>query len=191
MDKLKIITSTTRPGRKGDAVASWVFDFVNDKNLFNVELLNIAEWALPLLNESAHPRLRKYEHDHTKKWSATIDEADAFIVVLAEYNFGIPAPIKNAIDYLYHEWRYKPIGFVSYGGISGGIRSLQMIKQIVTGLNMMPLSESVSIPSFSKYIDEAGKFQSYEIVEKSLDTLAKELVRWSDTMKGLRAHKGQ
>jgi NAD(P)H-dependent FMN reductase len=187
MDKLKIITSTTRPGRKGIAVASWLYEFVTNNNpAFEIELIDLVEVSLPLLDEAAHPRLKKYEHEHSKRWSKQIDEADAYIIVLAEYNLGIPAPIKNAIDYLYHEWRYKPVGFVSYGGLSGGIRALQMIKQVVTGLNMMPLSESVSIPTFSTHFNEEGQFKGYDKLEKSVTTLMHELARWSQALKPLR-----
>lgn len=183
---LKIITSTTRPGRKGTAVAAWILDVARAYGQFNVALLDLADIGLPLLDESAHPRLKKYEHDHTKSWSKQINEAEAFIIVLAEYNYGMPAPIKNAIDYLYHEWRHKPIGFVSYGGVSGGIRSLQMIKQVVTGLNMMPIAESVTLPGFSKFIDENGKFKAEEIHTKSANTMLQELQKWTKVMQQLR-----
>src|SRR5436305_2057774 len=98
MYTLKIITSTTRPGRKGDAIAVWVNEVAKTFTDFSTEILNLAEINLPLMDEAAHPRLRQYTHDHTKKWSAKIEEADAFIIVLAEYNYGFPAPIKNAID---------------------------------------------------------------------------------------------
>ena len=119
MTKLKIITSTTRPGRKGASIAAWVSEVLKSHPEFEVEVLDLGLINLPLMDEAAHPRLKTYEHAHTKKWSAKIEEADAFIVVLAEYNFGFPAPIKNAIDYLHQEWAYKPMGFVSYGGLSG------------------------------------------------------------------------
>lgn len=123
MINLKIITSTTRPGRKGVVVANWIKDFAITGGKYNVELLDLAEINLPFMDEPNHPRLQQYQHEHTKKWSAAIDAADAFIIVLGEYNFSFPAPIKNAIDYLLNEWKYKPVGFVSYGGISAGLRS--------------------------------------------------------------------
>ena len=129
MNKLKIITSTTREGRKGIFVANWITELAMASGKYEVELLDLAVINLPLMNEPNHPRLRQYQHEHTKKWSATIESADAFIIVLAEYNFGFPAPIKNALDYLYNEWKYKPVAFVSYGGIAGGMRSMQMLKQ--------------------------------------------------------------
>jgi len=186
MNSLKIITSSTRPGRKGIAVAKWITDQAVQNGRFNVQLLDLAKIGLPFMDEPNHPRLRQYQHEHTKKWSAVIDSADAFIIVLSEYNFGFSAPIKNALDYLYHEWRYKPVAFISYGGISGGLRSAQMLKQVVTSLNMMPLAESVSIPFFSKYINSEEEFVPEEPLTKSVQTMLAELERWSETLKKMR-----
>jgi NAD(P)H-dependent FMN reductase len=186
MNSLKIITSTTRPGRKGISIARWVFSQALQFGKFESELLDLAEIGLPLMDEPNHPRQKNYQHEHTKKWSKMIDSADAFIIVLSEYNFSIPAPIKNAIDFLFHEWRYKPVAFVSYGGVSGGLRSTQMMKQVVTSLNMMPISESISIPFFSKYINDEEDFVPDEIVTKSLQVLLTELERWSEALKKMR-----
>lgn len=185
MNKLKIITSTTRPERQGIALATWVADYVSNKSDFDSELLDLAEIGLPLLDEPKHPRLKEYTHDHTRKWSAKIGQADAFVIVLGEYNHGYPAPIKNAIDFLFHEWRHKPVGFVSYGGVSGGMRSMQMLKPTITALSMMPLAESVSIPNFARHIDQHGVFQGYELLEKSMDVMLK-LARWSEALKSIR-----
>lgn len=185
MNKLKIITSTTRPGRKGILVANWIKEIAVATGRFDVELLDLAEINLPLMDEPNHPRLQQYQHEHTKKWSATINAADAFIIVLSEYNFSFPAPVKNALDYLFNEWKYKPIGIVSYGGVSGGLRSTQMLKQVVTALSMMPIMEAVSIPFFSKYIHE-DKFAPEEVVTKSAHTMLAELERWSEALKTMR-----
>jgi len=141
---------------------------------------------LPFLDEPAHPRLQQYQHEHTKKWSATINAADAFIIVLSEYNFGIPAPIKNAMDFLYKEWMYKPIDFASYGGISGGLRSTQMLKQVATALHMLPLTEAVSVPFFSKDINEKGEFVPEEVVTRSAQAMLNDLERYCEASKVLR-----
>ena len=186
MNKLKIITSTTRPGRKGIAVANWITALAKQSSKYDVELLDLAVINLPLMDEPNHPRLQKYQHEHTKQWSDTINNADAFIIVLAEYNFGFPAPIKNALDFLYNEWKYKPVAFVSYGGISAGLRSLQMLKQVVTGMHMMPVVESVSVPFFAKYVDEQTVFHPEEVVTKSADAMFQSLERWTEAMKPLR-----
>ena len=186
MYNLKIITSTTRPSRKGPAVAKWIFEFARQHSSFNIELLDLAEINLPFIDEHQHPRFQKYEHEHTKKWSATINAADAFIIVNAEYNYGFPAPLKNALDYLYNEWNYKPVAFVSYGGIAGGIRSMQMLKQVVTAMKMMPIVEAVNIPFFTKHIDDQNNFNADETVEKAAQGMLSELLRWTEALKLMR-----
>ena len=90
----------------------------------------------------------------------------------------MPPTLLNAIDFLYKEWNYKPVGIVSYGGVSGGLRSAQMCKQVITTVKMMPIYEAVGIPFVEKHIDENGKFISYEAADKSADTLLHELLKW-------------
>ncbi|MFS8617461.1 MAG: NAD(P)H-dependent oxidoreductase [Solitalea sp.] len=184
---LKIITSTTRPGRHGSAVAKWVHALASQQSGMNVELLDLSEINLPLLDEPNHPRLGQYQHQHTKAWSAKIAEADAFIIVLAEYNYGFPAPIKNAIDYLFKEWAYKPVGIVSYGGVSGGLRSAQMLKQVVTTLHMMPLNPSVTIQFVAQYINAEGEFVPDDAHVAAAGTLFAELNKWAQALKTIRA----
>jgi NAD(P)H-dependent FMN reductase len=186
MNKVKIITSTTREGRKGIAVANWITEVAKENKNYEVELLDLAQINLPFMDEPNHPRLQQYKHEHTKNWSAKISAADAFIFVLAEYNFGFPAPIKNAIDYLFNEWKYKPVAFVSYGGVSGGLRSTQMLKQVVTAIHMTPIVEQVNIPFFAKLIDDKGIFQPNETIIKSADVMLTELERWSEALKTMR-----
>lgn len=186
MDNIKIITSTTRERRKGIAVAAWITAVAKQTNKYNVELLDLARINLPFMDEPNHPRMQQYKHDHTKQWSETINAADAFIIVLAEYNFGFPAPIKNAIDYLFNEWMYKPVAFVSYGGVSGGLRSTQMLKQVVTAVYMMPKVDQVNIPFFAKHINEQGIFVPDEIITTSAQVMLNELERWSEALKGMR-----
>ena len=186
MKILKIITSTTRPGRKGIAIANWITSVAQQSGRFNTELLDLAVINLPLMDEPFHPRQRNYQHEHTRKWSASIDSADAFIIVLSEYNFGFPAPIKNALDFLFHEWKYKPVAFVSYGGVSGGLRSTQMLKQVVTALSMMPLVESVSISFFSRFINDEEEFVPDDVVIKSAQLMLSELDRWTEALNKMR-----
>lgn len=189
MNTIKIITSTTREGRKGIAVANWITELAKQNDKYNIELLDLAEINLPFMDEPNHPRLQKYQHEHTKKWSEMIGAADAFIIVLAEYNFGFPAPIKNAIDYLYNEWMNKPVAFVSYGGISSGLRSTQMLKQVVTAVHMMPVVDQVNIPFFANLIDDTGTFVPGEPIIKSAQVMLSELERWSEALKVMRQKK--
>lgn len=186
MLNLKIIIASTRPGRKGPAIAAWFHEIAKQHTDFNSELLDLAVINLPFLDEPHHPMMQKYEHQHTKDWSAIIGPADAFVVVTPEYNYGYPATLKNAFDFLYKEWNYKPIAFVGYGGIAAGTRAIQALKQVVTAQKMMPVTEAVLIPFFTKYMDVDGKFTGDEYLEKSANDMLKELNRWAVAMKTMR-----
>ncbi|HKJ30469.1 MAG TPA: NADPH-dependent FMN reductase [Balneolales bacterium] len=189
MAELRIITSTTRPGRKSPVIASWIAEKARGYVPFNVEILDLAKIDLPMMNEPNHPRLRKYQHVHTQKWSQMVDTSDAFIFIIAEYNHGFTAPLKNAIDYLSQEWAYKPVGLVSYGGVAGGTRSVHMLKEILTALKMVPLSEGVSIPFIQNFINEDDEFVANEIIDQSADVMLTELLRWTDTLQSMRENE--
>jgi len=186
MFQLKIVIASTRPGRKGAVVASWVEEIARRHPAFEVQVLDLQEINLPFFDEPNHPRLQKYEHQHTMKWSGIISASDAFIFVMPEYNYGFTAPLKNAIDYLFNEWHYKPVAFVSYGGIAAGTRAVQMIKQVVTTLKMVPVTESVNIPFFTKFINDEEKFVGDESLEKSAADMLNELAKWTTALKPMR-----
>jgi len=118
-----IVTGSTRPGRNNEAVARWVFELATERSDADFELVDIAEYGLPLLDEPLPPSLGKYTHAHTRRWAAKIASFDAYVFVTPEYNHGIPAALKNAIDYLFLEWNNKAAGFVSYAG-TGGVRAV-------------------------------------------------------------------
>ena len=143
---LKIISSSIRTGRKGPIVAAWIAEVARQHGSFEVEVLDLGEIRLPMMDEPHHPVLKKYEHEHTKKWSAAIDEADAFIFVTAEYDYNYPAPLRNALEYLVQEWAYKAAGIVSYGGVSAGTRAANSLKGDLASLKVVPLSEAVHLP---------------------------------------------
>ena len=185
MPHLQVIVASVRKGRQGIGVAQWFVERAKQHGKFDVELIDLQAVNLPLLDEPNHPRLRQYQHAHTKAWSATVTRADAFVFVTPEYNYGSPPALINALDYVYGEWHYKPVGFVSYGGVSGGSRSVQMTKQIVTTLKMVPIVEAVTIPFFSKLMD-AGAFKGGETYDKAAVALLDELLKWSDALGVLR-----
>src|SRR5690606_24638254 len=112
---------------------------------FDVEMLDLKEWDLPLLSDPNHPRLAKYSTEKTKQWSKAVAACDAYAVVTPEYNFSAPPALINALDHLYVEWHYKAMCFVSYGGVSGGLRSVQHAKPLVTTMRLVPIPEAVSI----------------------------------------------
>jgi NAD(P)H-dependent FMN reductase len=185
--KLHVITASTREGRKGPAVAAWFLEQALRHGRFAIESVDLADVNLPLLDEPKHPRFRDYQHEHTRAWSAIVDRADAFVVVTPEYDYGPPASLINALQYLQQEWSYKPMGFVSYGGVSGGTRSVQMTKLVVTSLKMMPIFEAVSIPFFGQHLDPAtGVFAPGKVQEDAAVAMLDELMRWAVALKPMR-----
>jgi len=186
MFKLKVISSTVRPGRKGPVIAEWIAEKARNSGEFEVEILDLGEIELPLMLEPNHPRMQKYELEHTKAWSAKIEEADAFIFVTAEYNYSYPAPLKNALDYLAFEWNYKAAGVVSYGGVSAGTRAAIKLSGDLPTYKIVPLPEAVNIPFYWQFINESEELVGNEIMDQSADTMLKELSRWT---KGLKVVK--
>jgi NAD(P)H-dependent FMN reductase len=186
MPTLTIIVGSTRPGRAGQPIAEWFADRARTHAGFDVEVADLAEIGLPLLDEPNHPRLEQYTKQHTKDWSAIVDRADAVVFVTPEYNYGYPAALKNAIDFLHREWRDKPAGFVSYGGVAAGTRAVQQLKQVVTTLRMTPVFDSVNIPFHAQLIKD-GKFEATDLLNQAADTMLDELVRVEAALNQLRA----
>ncbi len=182
----QVVIASTRPGRVGSAVAEWFLGRALAHGAFEIGVTDLAKLALPFLDEPNHPSLRRYTRDHTKRWSATVDAADAFVFVMPEYNHGFNAPLKNAIDFLYQEWQYKPVGFVSYGGVSGGTRAVQMIKQVITTLKMIPLNEAVPIPFVATLLNADGKLEPNELMELGATKMLDELYRLAGAMSSFR-----
>jgi NAD(P)H-dependent FMN reductase len=184
---LEIVIGSTRPGRVGLPVAEWVHERALAHDGFAAELVDLVRVALPLFDEPQHPMLHTYVHQHTKDWSAIVDRADAFVFVVPEYNYGFNAALKNAIDYLHVEWQYKPVGFVSYGGMAAGTRAVQMLRQVIAPLKMVGLFEAVSIPFVAKCLDEhKTKLHADQGMEVAADLMLTELVRWAAALRPLR-----
>ena len=189
MYNLKIITSTVRPGRKGPMVAAWIAEKAKQNGNFNVEVLDLGEINLPMMNEPNHPMMRKYEHEHTKAWSAKIDEADAFIFVTAEYDYNYPAPLRNAIEYLAQEWAFKAAGIVSYGGVSAGTRAANSLKADLATMSIVPMTMGVNFSFFTQLINEKGEFTPNEISHKAAESMLIQMVRWTKGLKLIKEDK--
>jgi NAD(P)H-dependent FMN reductase len=185
MPRLLIIIASTRPGRVGLPVGTWFDARARAHGSFDVDLVDLLELDLPFLDEPHHPRLRQYTRDHTKEWSARVQAADAFAFVMPEYNHGFTAPLKNAVDFLHQEWNYKPVGLVSYGGVSAGTRAAQMIKPVLLAVKATPLFEAVSIPFVAKFIVD-GVLEPNETMDQAADAMLSELARVSEALSPLR-----
>ncbi|HWS34361.1 MAG TPA: bifunctional NAD(P)H-dependent oxidoreductase/GNAT family N-acetyltransferase [Actinoplanes sp.] len=142
--RVLVLTCSTRPGALGPSVAQWFTEAVGP-DAADLVPVGLGDLDLPFLDEEEHPSSGVYRHEHTRRWSAMVAAADGFVAVTPEYNYGMPAALKNALDYLSREWAWKPIGFVSYGHTSAGTRAVQHAKQVVTTLRMVPLGATVAI----------------------------------------------
>jgi NAD(P)H-dependent FMN reductase len=185
MPRLLIVIASTRPGRVGPAVARWFEDLARRDGRFEIDVADLAEQALPLLDEPEHPRLGRYRHEHTRRWSARVAAADAFVFVMPEYNYGYTAPLKNALDYLSQEWRHKPVGLVSYGGIAGGTRAQQLLKPVLLALRLTVAGESFGIPFVQRHVED-GAFHPDEAASRSASALLDELALLTPVLAGLR-----
>jgi len=183
---LQVIIASTRPGRVGIHVADWFAARARLHGGFQVEVVDLAEVGLPLLDEPNHPRLHRYTHEHTLRWSETISRGDAYVFVMPEYNYGINGALKNAIDFLFVEWQNKAVSFVSYGGVSGGLRAVQMLKQVITALKMVPIQGAVALPFVRQYVSDDGALTSNEAIDASADGLLDELGAMTAALSTLR-----
>src|SRR2546429_4454247 len=134
MLKVGIITGSTRTNRKSADVANWVLEAARKRNDAEYELVDIKDFELPLLDEPMPPSMGQYQQPHTKRWAAKIASLDAFVFISPEYNHGIPAPLKNAIDFLFAKWHNKAAGSVTYGG-AGGARAVEQLRPGLAGVH--------------------------------------------------------
>ena len=185
--KLNIIIGSTRPGRAGLPIGHWMKDFATAHGKFDVELVDLSDFNLPLLDEAAHPVFQQYEHQHTKRWSASVASADAYVFVTPEYDYFPPASLVNAVQVVMREWARKPAGVVSYGGISGGLRASQSLRQLVTSVNVHPLPQVVPIPSFGQFIGDDGVFRPNDPMVDGTREMLDELRTWAIALKTMRS----
>jgi len=184
MLKVAILTGSTRPGRNNEAVARWVFDLATKRSDAEFEFVDIATYNLPLLDEPLPPTLGRYSRPHAKVWAAKIASFDAYVFVTPEYNHGIPAALKNAIDYLFREWNNKAAGFVSYGGI-GGARAVEQLRLVMGELMVADVRAQVMLSLFTDF-ENFSVFKPEPRHEKELDTMLDELMAWGGALKTLR-----
>jgi NAD(P)H-dependent FMN reductase len=159
--KLMIVVGSVRPGRVGLPIAEWVRGEAEKVGGFEIDFVDLAELNLPFLDEPSHPRLKQYTKQHTRDWSARVDAAEAFIFVTPEYNYSYSPALKNAIDFLNQEWWMKPLGFVSYGGVSGGTRGAAALMIITSALGLVRVGANVELNFGGRQVVD-GVFRSGE-----------------------------
>jgi len=182
--KVAIIVGSTRPGRKADAVARWAYDIAAKRGDAEFEVVDIADFNLPLLDEAMPPMAGRYMNEHTKEWAAKIASFDAFVFVTPEYNRSTSAALKNALDYLFAEWNDKAVAFISYG-FAGGLRAVEQLRLIVAELKMASVRSSVGL-TFGEDFQGYADFTPRETQEGYLTTTLDEVVAWGVALKTVR-----
>lgn len=183
--KLNIIIGSTRPGRIGPKIANWFDGVAREHGAFETEVVDLAEFNLPVFDEPKHPRMQEYAHDHTRKWSESVASGDAFVFVTPEYNYFPPAALINAISFVSAEWNYKPAGVVSYGGISGGLRASQELRLLLSTLKVMPLPETVPLPLVFPMLTETSVNTS-DAINDGARLMLSELAKWAKALAPMR-----
>lgn len=183
MVNIKVIAGSARPGRFNIQPAEWITEVAKKRDDINVELLDLAEIDLPFLDEPKSPMYGEYEKEHTKKWASTISDADGFIYVSPEYNHSVSPVLKNAIDFLYQEWNFKPVTYISYGSGAGGSRAVEHLRGTAAELKMFDLREQILLPNYWNNLNKEGEYQFSKEQEKEANDMLDSLVFWSEKMK--------
>ncbi|GAB3043179.1 bifunctional NAD(P)H-dependent oxidoreductase/GNAT family N-acetyltransferase [Parafrigoribacterium mesophilum] len=185
--RVLVIGASTRPSRIGAAITEWFLQTTGERAQqlgVTYDLVDLAELQLPFLDEPEHPSAGHYQHEHTRAWSRRVDAVDAVIVVTPEYNYGMPATLKNAFDYLHREWAWKPIAFVSYGNTSAGTRGVQMSKQVATTLRMVPCGATVALRITDETRD--GAMRPNPVRDARALGVLEEITRLATTLRPMR-----
>ncbi|OGL21461.1 hypothetical protein A2707_05500 [Candidatus Saccharibacteria bacterium RIFCSPHIGHO2_01_FULL_45_15] len=187
MPLIKVILGSTRPGRFGEQPAKWIMELAKSHPGAKFELVDLKEINLPLLDEPVPALMsQEYVHEHTKQWSKIVDEADGFIFITPEYNSGVPAAMKNAVDYLAVEWRHKPVAFVSYGAGGGGILAVNNWRSIFAYLSLLGLADHIHFNEYYKHLDEAGNLSPSDEQTAKGHLLLKNISFWADKLRPIR-----
>lgn len=162
---IKIILGSTRKGRTSDKIGAALKAIADTRSDIKTEILDLNDYNLPFFNDETPPAMRQMITDPVvQKWSDKISEADAFIIVVPEYNAGYPGVLKNALDSLYKEWNNKPVAFVGFsGGPSGGASAIAQLQQVAIALQMKPIADDIKVPTAWKAFDEKRNLINQDI----------------------------
>jgi NAD(P)H-dependent FMN reductase len=189
--RIGVIAGSTRQNRFSDKPATWIHAEANKREGVEAELLDLRDWPLPFFDEPMGPSQLngKYSNELAQKWAGVIAGKDAYIVVTPEYNHGVPAVLKNAIDWLFPEWANKPVGFVSYGS-AGGARSVEHLRQIAVEIQMASVRNAVHIPGAKFFPILMGKApwepEKDESLMNAADAMLTQLLWWGRALKEAR-----
>ena len=183
--KVAVIIGSTRPGRNGEAVAKWVYEIAQRRTDAEFELVDIADYHLPHLDEPVPPSLHQYGKPHTHAWAKKIASFDGFVFVTPEYNHSTSGALKNAIDFLYQEWNNKAAGFVSYGS-AGGARAVEHLRLVMAELQIATVRAQVMLSLFTDF-ENFSVFKPAPQHEAEVSLMLGQLIAWGGALKSLRA----
>jgi NAD(P)H-dependent FMN reductase len=181
---IAIIVGSTRPGRSGASVASWVHERAASRTAAQYEIVDIADQNLPFLDETVPALAGRYEHQHTRDWAATVARFDGFVFVTPEYNHTTSPALLNALDYVYGEWNDKAAAFVSYG-TSYGVRAVEHLRAVVGELQMADIRNQVRISILDDFPHRT--FTPGPELEKQAAALFDQLETWAGALRAVRA----
>jgi NAD(P)H-dependent FMN reductase len=184
MLKVGIIVGSTRPGRKADAVAKWVYEIARKRTGVEFEVVDVRDFSLPLLDEPVPPSMGQYSQSHTKAWAAKIAGFDAFVFVTPEYNHGTSGALKNAIDFLFAEWNNKAAGFVSYGS-AGGVRAVEQLRLVMGEIQIADVRSQVMLSLFTDF-ENFTTFKPDPRHEAAVNAMLDQVIAWGGALKPLR-----
>jgi NAD(P)H-dependent FMN reductase len=183
-----IIAGSTRPGRKADTVARWVHGIAARRDDASYEIVDLAEYRLPILDEAVPPMAGQYQHPHTLNWAAAVASFDGYVFVAPEYNRSVPGALKNALDYLHAEWNDKAAGFVGYG-FHGGVHAIEHLRLILGELKMADIRSPVTL-IFGEDFQGYAEFTPRALQEQRVTAMLDELTAWASALKTLRQPAG-
>src|SRR5258706_7996685 len=189
MLKIAIITGSTRPGRKSEAVARWVYDIAAKRSDASFEVVDIAAFNLPLLDEAIPPSLNQYSKPHTKAWAAKIATFDAFVFVTPEYNHATSGALKNAIDFLFREWNDKASGFVGYGSV-GGARAVEHLRLVIGEIKVSDVRAQGALSLFTDF-EHFSTFKTRPHQEAAVNAMLDDLIPWGQALQTMRMRSTQ
>ena len=185
--KLAVVIGSIRPNRFADHPAQWIEEIARGRGDFDVEVLDLKDYPLPLFAEELSPAWGPSKDAVAQRWQRRVAEFDAFIFVAAEYNRGPTASLKNALDYAYKEWNNKPVSFVGYGGV-GGARAVEQLRLNAIELQMAPIRTGVHIllPQYLAVAREGKKLGEFEFINQSARDMLDQLLWWTKALKAAR-----
>ncbi|MEE6272486.1 NADPH-dependent FMN reductase [Georgenia wangjunii] len=185
MTKIAIITGSVRPGRQSLNVANWVKSIADERTDAEFEVVDIADFNLPVWDEATPPSFGPGEKAHSRAWSAKVSQFDGYVFVVSEYNHSITGALKNALDYVYGELNNKAAGFVSYGS-AGGARAVEHLRGILSEMQVAHVRNAVSMSLFTDF-ENFSVFAPTAPAAGSVQPMLDQLVTWTKAMELVRA----